>query len=260
MIQALDVHDLAIGFPKKGGPIVVADQIRLTIGKGRLVGLIGSNGAGKSTLLRTLSGLQTPLQGQILLDGQRLSELDALHLACHRSVVLTESLPVSDLTVFELVALGRQPYTNWLGRMTEADLTATHDALKMTGVEALASKRYYEISDGQLQNVMIARALAQQTPLIFLDEPTTHLDLPHKLALLQLLRRLVSEAGKTIIFSTHDIEQAVAVCDDFITMMPSGVLQATREELLQNGILDALFASSGLRFDAERLRFVARES
>lgn len=258
MKKVLNAEKLVIGYPGKKGGTVVARNIDVSIGKGELICLIGGNGAGKSTLLRTLAGLQRPLGGHLTMDGQDAATLTALDLARFRAVVLTGHLPPSDLTVFELVALGRQPYTNWLGRMSPSDITATEEALALTGATDLADKRHYEISDGQLQKVLIARAIAQQTPLIFLDEPTTHLDLPHKIALLQLLRKLVTDAGKTIIFSTHDIEQALTVCDGFLVMTSEGLTQSSTDALLRNGELDRLFAGDGLRFDTEKLRFIAR--
>ncbi len=260
MKAVLKADDLAIGYPGKGRGTTVAEHLHFEIERGTLVGLIGSNGAGKSTLLRTLAGLQLPLRGRLELDERELTKMTASELACYRAVVLTERLPPSDLTVFELVALGRQPYTNWLGKLSQSDIKATEEALELTGATALAHKRHYEISDGQLQNVLIARAIAQQTPLVFLDEPTTHLDLPHKLALLQLLRKLVTVAGKTVIFSTHDIEQALTVCDAFLVMTADGLTFSSKDDMLRNGVLDALFASSGLRFDADRLRFEPRSS
>ena len=145
---------------------IIAENLNLSFSEGKLITLIGANGIGKSTLLRTLTGIQKPLHGDVFLNNRKLESYSVSELAQNLSIVLTEHLPPSNLTVFELVALGRQPYTNWLGTLSEEDYQIIHNALELTQIEAFASKKHYEISDGQLQKVLIARALAQDTPLI----------------------------------------------------------------------------------------------
>src|ERR1044072_3430597 len=201
--------DLSIGYSHKKADTVIAQHINLNLQKGSLVALIGANGIGKSTLLRTLTHIQKPRSGSILLNGRELASYSSKELAQNLSLVLTESLPPSNLTVFELVALGRQPYTNWLGTLSQEDIAHVNNAIALTQIEHPADKKHYEISDGQLQKVLIARALAQDTPLIILDEPTTHLDLLHKVSLLRLLKKLADKTGKCILYSTHDLELAL---------------------------------------------------
>jgi iron complex transport system ATP-binding protein len=157
----LKASDISIGYSNKKENILISSGINLTLEKGKLISLIGANGIGKSTLLRTLTGIQKTLAGTVLLDGQNIHKMDSLSLAQNLSVVLTEKLPPSNLTVFELIALGRQPYTNWLGKLTELDIAKINEAMELTQISNLANKKHYEISDGQLQKVLVARALAQ---------------------------------------------------------------------------------------------------
>ena len=162
--------------------MTIAENLNLNLQAGKLIALIGANGIGKSTLLRTITGIQKPLHGTVLLNNKKITSYEPLALAQNLSMVLTEKLPPSNLTVFELVALGRQPYTNWIGTLSDVDIQIVQDAIELTQIAHLSQKKHYEISDGQLQKVLIARALAQDTPLIILDEPTTHLDLLHKVS------------------------------------------------------------------------------
>lgn len=256
MSVILHTERLSIGYPSNKENTLVAENIRVTLNLGKLTGLIGSNGTGKSTLLRTLSGVQPPLSGSVILDGQPLTSYDAASLAVKRSLVLTERLPASDLTVFELVALGRQPYTDWLGRLSDRDRRKTEEALHLTGTSHLSAKRHHEISDGQLQNVLIARAIAQDTPIILLDEPATHLDLPHKMALLRMLKSLAHVSGKAILFSTHDVEQALQLCDDLILVVSGETIQDTPEKLISDRQIDRLFDDPGIRFDPQKRQFI----
>ena len=182
--------NLSIGYQTKKKSIVIAENLNLSLAKGKLITLVGANGIGKSTLLRTLTGIQKPLLGEVFLEDKNIQSLDYLALAKNLSLVLTEKLPPSNLTVFELVALGRQPYTNWLGKLLEEDLKIVNDVMELTQTASLSQKKHHEISDGQLQKVMIARALAQDTSIIILDEPTTHLDLLHKVSVFKLLKKL----------------------------------------------------------------------
>lgn len=223
---------------------------------GKLIALIGANGIGKSTLLRTLTGIQRPLNGVVSLHGKNVSDYTSAALAQELALVLTEKLPPSNLTVFELVALGRQPYTNWLGTLTPDDLAQIDEAMLLTDTSWLAKKKHYELSDGQLQKVLVARALAQDTPLIVLDEPTTHLDFQHKISLFRLLRKLAHNAGKCIVFSTHDIEMAMEISDEIVLMTGEKITQATPQELMTSKALDGLFTDPNIRFDAEKVKFV----
>jgi iron complex transport system ATP-binding protein len=252
----LQASNLSIGYTHKKEKNIISSGINLSLGKGKLIALIGANGIGKSTLLRTLTGIQKPLSGTVSLNEKNIHELDALTLAQNLSVVLTEKLPPSNLTVWELIALGRQPYTNWIGTLTDNDIAKINESIELTQIGHLTQKRHYEISDGQLQIVLIARALAQDTPLIILDEPTTHLDLLHKVVLFKLLKKLTEETGKCILFSTHDIDMAIQLSDKMIIMTPENTVQDQPCNLILKGSFNTLFKDEHIVFDSEKGKFV----
>ena len=252
----LQASGISIGYSHKKEKNIIASDIDLSLEKAKLIALIGANGIGKSTLLRTITGIQKPISGTILLNEKNTYELNATILAQNLSVVLTEKLPPSNLTVWELIALGRQPYTNWIGKLTENDIAKVNEAIELTQISHLASKKHYEISDGQLQIVLIARALAQDTPLIILDEPTTHLDLLHKVVLFKLLKKLTQETGKCILFSTHDIDMAIQLSDEMIIMTPDAVVQDQPCNLIMKGSFNTLFKDEHIVFDDEKGKFV----
>jgi len=255
----LRTENLQIGYDTKRQKNVIASAVSISLDAGKLIALIGANGIGKSTLLRTLTGMQKPLSGTVFLNGTPISKLSPSDLAQQLSIVLTDKLPESNLTVFELVALGRQPYTNWVGKLTSEDILKVNEALDLTQISFLSDKKHYEISDGQLQKVMVARALAQDTPLIILDEPTTHLDLLHKVSLLKLLKKLALETNKSILFSTHDLDLALQLSDEMIVMNRDLLVQDTPENLIQNGILNSLFDDENITFDAEKAKFIFKD-
>jgi len=252
----LSTSNLSIGYSNKKEKNSIASNIDLSLEKAKLIALIGANGIGKSTLLRTITGIQKPISGSVLLNEKNIHELDPLTLAQNLSVVLTEKLPPSNLSVWEIIALGRQPYTNWIGKLTDNDIAKVNEAMELTQISHLASKKHYEISDGQLQIVLIARALAQDTPLIILDEPTTHLDLLHKVVLFKLLKKLTQETGKCILFSTHDIDMAIQLSDEMIIMTPETVVQDQPCNLIMKGSFNTLFKDEHIVFDSEKGKFV----
>jgi iron complex transport system ATP-binding protein len=251
----LSTEDLSIGYVAKKQPNAIASGLNITLKKGTLTALIGANGIGKSTLLRTITGIQQPLAGSVILNGKPLQDYSSKALAEQLSIVLTESLPPSNLTVYELVALGRQPYTNWLGKMSDEDHQYVKNALILTETLHLCERKNYELSDGQLQKVLIARALAQDTPLIILDEPTTHLDLKHKASLLQLLKKLAVETGISILYSTHDLDLALQMSDEIIIMSAGKTVQDTPGNLIKIKAFDALFEASSIVFDPQKMSF-----
>jgi iron complex transport system ATP-binding protein len=255
----LSTENLSIGYPSKKGDTIIASGIQVALPQGQLVGLIGINGSGKSTLLRTLSGLQSPLSGNITLNGNPLTSAPPQELAQQLSVVLTGQSISKNLTVLELVSLGRQPYTNWLGSLSETDNKIITKALEATDTDTLKNKKCYELSDGQLQRVLIARALAQDTSVIILDEPMTHLDLHHKAAVLKLLTQITHEQQKTILFSTHDIELAFPLCDHMIVLQNGMARMDTPQKLIEEGVFDSLFPSENVRFNKETGRFIINE-
>ena len=252
----LITENLSIGYSSKKGTVTIAENLNLNLQAGKLIALIGANGIGKSTLIRTITGIQKPLQGNVLLNDKKISNYEPLELAQNLSMVLTEKLPPSNLTVFELVALGRQPYTNWIGTLSDADIQIVQEAIELTQIGHLSQKKHYEISDGQLQKVLIARALAQDTPLIVLDEPTTHLDLLHKVSLLKLLKKLTKETGKCILFSTHDIDMAIQLSDEMIIMTSENVVQDEPCNLISKGSFNAIFKDEHIVFDSEKGKFI----
>jgi len=252
----LETSALGIGYHSKSQHHVIAENLNLKLAEGQLISLVGANGIGKSTLLRTLTGIQKPLNGNVTLNDKSIFSYHTLELAQNLSLVLTEKLPPSNLTVFELIALGRQPYTNWLGKLSGEDYDKITQAVELTHIAHLLNKKHHEISDGQLQIVLIARALAQDTPLIILDEPTTHLDLFHKVSVFKLLKKLSQETGKCILFSTHDIDLAIQLSDEMIVMTEGKTEQDEPCNLISKGVFNGLFKDASITFDGEKGKFV----
>jgi len=220
-----------------------------------LVGLIGVNGVGKSTLLRSLSGVQAVLEGSVSIMKTSLKDISPEELAQTISVVLTEQPISKNLSVTELIALGRQPYTNWIGTLSKLDKEKINEAISLVDISLLKDKRCFELSDGQLQKVLIARALAQDTPLIILDEPTTHLDMYHQAYVLKLLKKLTTETSKSILFATHEINLALQLCDKLIVMTKDSVFTGTPDELINKEVLSSIFPSDLIYFDKEAISF-----
>ena len=245
----LKTQDLTIGYASKKERTVVASHINIELHKGELVGLVGGNGIGKSTLLRTLTNVQNALSGSVFINEKNIKQYPPLELAKVMSLVLTEQMMSKNLSVFELIALGRQPYTNWVGNLSENDIIIITKAIKQTNIEDLKNKKCFELSDGQLQKVMIARALAQDTDLIILDEPTSHLDMYHKAYILKLLQKLAKETKKTILFSSHEVDLAIQLCDTLIVMTKENVVSDTPCNLIAEGVFDTLFPKDLIAFD-----------
>ena len=246
---ALKTEALQIGYQKKAEKIVIASEIEVEIFEGELVAVIGINGVGKSTFLRTVSGIQPALNGSIFINGRNRKEMAEQELATQISLVLTEQPLSKNLSVSELVALGRQPYTNWIGSLSPEDQKKVKEALLLVQIQDLKEKRCYELSDGQLQKVLIARALAQDTKLMILDEPTSHLDLYHKAQVLKLLKQLSTETSKAIVFATHEINLALQLCDKIILMKPGGAILGTPGELIEKGHFEEVFPTDLIFFD-----------
>jgi len=256
---ALGAKELTVGYFRKKKADVVASNISFLLDEGELIALVGTNGIGKSTLLRTISGMQPLIEGAIQLNEKDLHSYTALQLANYLSVVLTETPASKNLTVLELVSLGRQPYTNWMGSLSETDKKIVTLALEATNTEDLSDNKCFELSDGQLQRVYIARALAQDTPIIILDEPTTHLDLFHRASILKLLKNLAAKTKKTILFSTHEIDLAIQLSDKMIVLTPESTYFDTPKKLIKAGRFDALFPKEMIHFDPETRRFTIKD-
>lgn len=256
----LKTEDLSIGYSKKKEKSIIASAINISVKKGNFVALLGKNGIGKSTLLRTLSKVQKPLDGSIALNGKNLEHFSYNELAKSLSLVLTERLPLSQLTVFEIVALGRQPYTNWIDKLTKENLKKVIWAMEQTAVNHLKNKRFYELSDGQLQRVLIARALAQDTEIIILDEPTAHLDIHHTFKIFSLLKKLVQTTNKTILISTHEVNLAIQLADEFVLLSEEKLHSGTAKELIEQHAFDTLFPKELIIFNKTLKQFVIKKN
>lgn len=226
------------------GPRVLLEDASATFGRGEFVALLGRNGVGKSTLLRTIAGLTRPSKGKVFLDSHDIATFGHHEIAKSVAVVSTDKVRVQNLKVADAVALGRAPHTGWLGRLTAEDKQHISQALELTGLMDFASKTLDTLSDGERQRVMIARALAQQAPVIILDEPTAYLDLPARYEIFGLLRGLAHDENKAIICSTHDLDIAVGACDTLAMIHderlhsgPVREMQCRVEEILRTRVL-----------------------
>lgn len=236
---------------------MVSQSITATLQAGELTCLLGPNGAGKSTLLRTLCAFQPPLSGELLLDGCPLESFTSQELATRIGVVLTERQDIRGMRVREMVAMGRSPYTGFWGKLSANDEAAVDAAIAAVGIQPLAQRMVHTLSDGERQKVMIAKALAQQTPVILLDEPTAFLDFPSKVEMLLLLAHLAHDMQKNIFLSTHDLELALQTADRLWLMgkETDGVVIGAPKELACSGALPHFFSGPGISFDAKTMRF-----
>lgn len=257
----IELQDLAVGYRSRRGIKVVADAINGTICRGELTCLLGTNGVGKSTLLRTLSAFQPKLGGGIYINGKELDEYTGRQLARLIGVVLTERPEVHNLSVSDLIGLGRSPYTGFWGGLDEVDREVVQKAVALVGIEVLMGRMTDMLSDGERQKVMIAKALAQETPIILLDEPTAFLDFPSKVEIMQLLHRLSRQMQKTVFLSTHDLDLALQLADKVWLMGEGGSLAVgTPEDLALDGVLAKFFLRKGIAFDGQAGSFrVANE-
>jgi len=259
--SVLHTEKLRIGYRSKNkADVVLAEGLTQTFYAGELTAILGVNGIGKSTLIRTLTGLQQPLSGGLLLGDQELSSLSDQERAKRLSLVLTRQSAPPNLLVREVLALGRQPYLRWWGKMNEQDqelILAEADQLHLL---PFLEKNCNQISDGQLQKVLLGRALVQNTPLVLLDEPTTHLDLEHMAELFLLLKKLVRSENKSILFSTHDIEWALQVADRIWLIDGKSNPHTTPSEFVKSGTLEALFSAGFVRFDPQDERFQLQQN
>lgn len=248
----LATHNLTIGYSQgRGRDAVIASDLNLSLHGGELVCLLGPNGAGKSTLLHTLSGMLPPLAGTVELGGGDVRALPSRDLAQLLSVVLTDRVSVGTLSVYALVALGRYPYTDWMGRLSAHDDEVIRWAIQAVGATALAERNVAELSDGERQKALIARALAQEPQAMLLDEPTAFLDLPHRVDVMRTLRSLARSTGQAIMLSTHDLDLALRGADHIWLMADDGtVVTGAPEDLVLSGAFQATFQREGVEFDA----------
>lgn len=247
-IYTIELHDVTLGY---GSRVLMVDA-NVGFGWGELTALIGRNGTGKSTLLRTIAALAKPQRGTITINGRRVDSLTMKEVASQIAFVSTDDVRVQNLHVWDVVSLGRAPYTNWVGRLTAEDKAKVEQSLALVGMADFAAASMESLSDGERQRVMIARALAQDTPIILLDEPTAFLDLPNKYEICLLLRRLAHSEGKCILFSTHDLSIAIELCDT-VAMIEGGKFHyGTAEMLIENGDMGRIFEHTQIEFDREK--------
>lgn len=252
----LETKNISIGYnsPK----YEVAKNINIKLETASLTAVIGINGSGKSTLIKSLSGNLPLMKGQIKINNKSLEDYTQKDLARLISLVLTKQPLPRNLSVLDFVALGRQPYTNWLGLNKHSDKSQIIKALKQVELFELKNKPCNALSDGQLQKVLIARAIAQDTPFIILDEPTSHLDMYHKAMILKLLKQLSVKHQKSIIFATHEVNLAIQLCDQIILIKDRQGIQDSPKKLILNGLLQNLFPKDSIVFDEKAQQFIMK--
>ena len=238
-------QSLSLGY----GSRILIDSLSATVKRGELTALVGRNGTGKSTLLRAITGLGERKGGDILLGDKSIDSLSTAELATMVAFVTTDKVRIANLRCRDVVALGRAPYTNWIGRMQEQDEEIVMRSMELVGMSDYANKTMDKMSDGECQRIMIARALAQQTPIILLDEPTAFLDMPNRYELCTLLQCLAHEEQKCILFSTHELDIALALCDSIALISPPQLHLLPTEEMVKSGYIEKLFTSGIVNFD-----------
>ncbi len=252
MVPVLKTYQLQIGHSRKNGVHRVKSNLNLELKAGEFMAVLGPNGSGKSTLLNTLFGLKKALSGEVMINGQPLARIAPDKRAKILSIVLTQ-MPSGQLTGRELVEMGRYPHTGWMGRLTPTDRQAIDKAIALTKTNAFADKPLYALSDGQRQRLVIARCLAQDTPLILLDEPTSFLDVSGRIEMLDFLAKLAQQEKKAILISTHEIEMVMQFADQLLILGKGDETAfGMPEELALNGLLDQHFAKGDIRFDLRR--------
>jgi iron complex transport system ATP-binding protein len=248
--EILSVDSLKIGYVTGTRKTILLPPLNATAKEGELIAIIGRNGIGKSTLLRTLAGIQISLGGEILYSGKNIRDYTRNELALKVGYISTEQVKVSNMSVYDLVSIGRYPHTNWFGRINPNDHMIVMDAIKMTSMTEFCHKNISELSDGERQKAMIARILAQDAGLMIMDEPTAFLDIGSKYEILHLMHQLTRNSGKTIIFSTHDMQSAVSQSDKIWLILDNELKDGAPEDLMIEGAFDHLFESSHVQFNS----------
>lgn len=241
----IELHKFTIGY----GERTLLREINATIEKGKLTALIGRNGTGKSTLLRAIAGLNHHYSGDIILDGHNTVGLEAESMAKTLAFVSTERTRIANLRCEDVVAIGRSPYTNWIGRLQAVDKEIVMRSLSSVGMSAYVGRTMDKMSDGECQRVMIARALAQSTPIILLDEPTSFLDMPNRYELCTLLAKLAHDEGKCILFSTHELDIALSLTDAIALIDSPHLPCMPTDEMRRSGYIERLFQNVHIQFD-----------
>ena len=249
-MSILSAKDLTVGYRKGNSTSPVISGLNLSLSRGKLVALIGANGIGKSTLLRTLVGNQPPLEGEVSISGIRIGEISRKNLSLLLGIVNTERTQAGALTVREVVSLGRQPYTGFLAILSKNDKSIVEKAMQDAGILHKASSFLAELSDGERQKVMIAKALAQCTPIIILDEPTAFLDVASRMETMLLLHNLAHKQNKAVLLSSHDLSQSMMLADElWVVTNDQKIISGNTEDVVLSGAMDSIFASSIISFD-----------
>ena len=249
-MELLTTHNLTVGYTQGKRVTALLRDLNLTMQEGRLIALLGQNGAGKSTLLRALTCAAPPLSGTIEIQGRDINEISQRERSRLIGLVSTDRIAVGGLTVSELVALGRQPHTGFLGRLSNEDHEIVAQSIADVGIQHKAESYVADLSDGERQKAMIARALAQQTPIIILDEPTAFLDVASRIEAMQLLHSLAHERGKAVLLSSHDVSQSLLLADDlWLITRDREVIQGTTQSILKTDVMDRLFTTPRVAFN-----------
>lgn len=259
-VPVIEAENLSIGY-RDGSKArqELYDSLTFSLYRGELTCLLGTNGAGKSTLLRTLGASQPALSGTLFLERRSLYDYSATEISRRIGLVLTDRSLAGGLRVRELVALGRYPYTGFFGRLNRSDEKIVDCSLDRVGIKHKASDYFSELSDGERQKVMIAKALAQECPVVLLDEPTAFLDVPSRIEIISLLRELATAEKKTILFSTHDMEQALLLSDRlWLLSRQNGLQCGVTEDMVLSGAVGDLFSHSSVNFDVSTGSFFPR--
>ncbi len=260
MQELIRISDLSIGYPGRDGSGILHAHIDVKLMAGEFTCLLGPNGSGKSTLLHTITGFLPSLSGEVFINGHKLSSIRDRELAHLVSLVLTERVFVSNMTVFDLVSLGRAPYTGFFGRLTKKDRTLVKEAIAAVGLTGFDGRLLTAMSDGERQKAMIAKALVQEAPLILLDEPTAFLDLPSRIEIMHLLRKLAHQRGKGILLSTHDLDLALQMADKMWLLAPGKALETgTPEDLVLTNEFRSFFEREGILFDNNTGQFIVEK-
>ena len=241
----IELHHFSIGY----GENLLLREVDASIKEGKLTALIGRNGTGKSTLLRAIAGLNRCYSGDINLNGQNIADMRAGEMAKKMAFVTTGRTRIANLRCCDVVAVGRAPYTNWIGKMQDTDNAIVMRSLALVGMETFADRTMDKMSDGECQRIMIARALAQSTPVILLDEPTSFLDMPNRYELCTLLSRLAHEEKKCILFSTHELDIALTLADSIALIDTPELLCMSTGEMRRSGTIERLFQNDRISFD-----------
>lgn len=252
----VEVKNLSLGYRSKNDENILLSEVTFLLNEGNLYTILGSNGKGKTSLLQALSGFSTPLQGHVLIQNKDISKYTHHELSKMVSVIFTERPHIEYMTVFEMVSSGRTPHTGFYGKLSNTDIRVISNALLLTGITALKNRKITTLSDGEYQKTLIAKSLAQETPIILMDEPATYLDVAAKINLMKLLRKLVLQENKTIVISTHDIDLAIKYSDQILMFNDQKkLIIGMPEDLIINQSLSDLFKSQGLLFNSNEGSF-----